>query len=245
MMKHTLFSFYLKLCTRRGASFIARVSWDVSGPVIETIPVSETHVRRGAERALWAAPRWAPVRCLHLWVRGHCWLWGNLTLPRWAKFVCITLVFSFLKPEFTCQHLAGRAVGKADQMCLKTVKNIEGHRLISPSWAHTESLSHIHTQLTDMDTHMYRESSVSINIFPLKILLGALKGYIQHDISLWFHFGESRGLLNQLVGTKIIKGATREWTGQQFDHRSTLGSYTLVLVLALSWTLRPRTSSFS
>lgn len=147
MMKHTLFSFYLKLCTRQGASFIACVSWDVNGPVIETIPVPEMHV--------WSC---AHLDLGQLCSKRQCAAGAGregVTADFGVIRLCLVelnLFVSHQSSHFWSQNLhvniwQGGQLERQTKCVWKTVKNTEIHTLISFSWAHRFThILHIHTR---------------------------------------------------------------------------------------------------
>lgn len=101
------------------------------------------------------------VCCVDLWVSGgggHFWLGNNLTLPCWAKFACITLVFSFLKPDSTCQHLGGGWLERQMTCAWKTAKHIDVYRPRSSSGAHTDLYTCRRTYIPQGHRHTHQES---------------------------------------------------------------------------------------
>ena len=161
-MKHTLFSFYLKLCTRQGASFIACVSWDVNGLVIETIPKPEMHVRCRAKLDPWAAVQQMAVYCLDLWVKGSLLTLGGADSAL-LREICLYHVGLLISGARTDASTSGREGGWKGRLNMfeKTVEHTRVHRPIS-SQVHTDSHTHTHTHTRVWKTSVSTFSSYDV-----------------------------------------------------------------------------------
>lgn len=104
-MKPTLFPFYLGLCSRQIVSFTACLSWDVNGPVIDTVLTPEMPATRGSTGAPWAALLQIVWR---LQLSESLLTVCNFTLAQGANPICVSLALSSLNRENACQLLAGR-----------------------------------------------------------------------------------------------------------------------------------------
>lgn len=104
-MKPTLFPFYLGLCSRQIVSFTACLSWDVNGPVIDTVLTPEMPATRGSTGAPWAA---LPQIVWRLQLSESLLTVCNFTLAQGANPICVSLALSSLNQENACQLLAGR-----------------------------------------------------------------------------------------------------------------------------------------
>lgn len=187
-MKPTLFPFYLGLCSRQIISFTACLSWDVNGPVIDTVLTPEMPATRGSTGAPWAA---LPQIVWRLQLSESLLTVCNFTLAQGANPICVSLALSSLNQENACQLLAGRLWEGRLTMNKKQSRWGAGWdwSLLLPSQSHTHTLtdkSHGRAYLCTPLWTWNRLRSRDFFSSPLNMVKGDFKGLF-HLAQLVFH----------------------------------------------------------